>query len=340
MTSYPATGHPRTHGGPDAQGAVRWDFSTNVNATGPCPQALEALARADATRYPDPGYHALRERLADFHRVAPQRIVLAASASEFIQRLTSVGARLAPGPVAVPAMAYGDYAVAAQACGRALTRHDDPAATLRWCCEPSSPLGQDAPPPGQPTARPTVLDAAYAPLRLHGGATWGRDALDGVFQLFSPNKALGLPGVRGAYAIAPLAADWPVPAWCAALDQAQASWPLGAHAVALLESWTETAAQTWLRESLQSLREWTASLRAGLDRLGLDPLPSVTPFLCARRPVFADRARLRERGLAVRETESFGLPGHMRVSAQPPEALAALLASLHDLKAPDDPGPR
>ena len=25
------------HGGPDAQGPMRWDFSTNVNAVGPCP---------------------------------------------------------------------------------------------------------------------------------------------------------------------------------------------------------------------------------------------------------------------------------------------------------------
>ena len=333
MTFDPAsTCKPRTHGGPDAHGAVPWDFSTNVNATGPCPQAVEALARVDATRYPDPGYHALRERLANFHGVAPQRIVPAASASEFIQRVTAVGARLAPGPMAVPALAYGDYATAAHANGRAPTGPDDAAAALRWCCEPSSPLGQDAPPPDHPADRPTVLDAAYAPLRLHGSPTWSRDASEVVFQLFSPNKALGLPGVRGAYAIAPLHADWPVRAWCAALDRAQPSWPLGAHAVALLEAWTETATRAWLSESLHLLREWTSALRAGLDGLGLHTLPSVTPFLCARRPAFADRTRLRERGLAVRNTDSFGLPGHMRVSAQPPQALAALLTALHELQ--------
>ena len=56
------------HGGPDAQGVPRWDFSTNANACGPCPTALAAIQAADASRYPDPLYTALRARLAAFHR--------------------------------------------------------------------------------------------------------------------------------------------------------------------------------------------------------------------------------------------------------------------------------
>ena len=31
------------HGGPDALGAPRWDFSTNANACGPAPHVLAAL---------------------------------------------------------------------------------------------------------------------------------------------------------------------------------------------------------------------------------------------------------------------------------------------------------
>ena len=44
----------RSHGGADALGAARWDFSTCANAAGPCPTALAAVQRADVTRYPDP----------------------------------------------------------------------------------------------------------------------------------------------------------------------------------------------------------------------------------------------------------------------------------------------
>ena len=136
---------PRLHGGPDARGAAQWDFSTNANAAGPFPAVLSALQRADATRYPDPGYHALRERLAAWHGVAPERIVLAASASEFIQRITAVGARIAPGPVQVPRHAYGDYAAAARAGGRAVLvdgdEHHGPAVSLRAMTTHSATAG-------------------------------------------------------------------------------------------------------------------------------------------------------------------------------------------------------
>lgn len=326
---------PRQHGGPGARGPVRWDFSTNANAAGPCPTALRAVQQADPCRYPDPGYHALRERLAAWHGVAPQRILLAASASEFIQRITAVSGRLAPGAVAVPPLAYGDYAVAAHAFGRetlladasAPTASGHAAPTLRWCTDPGSPLGQPQPPPAEPGQLITVLDGAYAPLRLHAASTWPQAALDAVFQLHSPNKALGLPGLRGAYVMAPAAAQQHA-LLIDALRAAEPSWPLGAHAVALLTAWTERATQAWLAASLTALRTWRDELRSGLHALGLAPQPSVTPFLCARRPLAATDDWLHRRGLAVRCTASFGLPGQMRMSAQPPEATAALLSSL------------
>jgi len=128
------------HGGPDALGVPRWDFSTNANACGPCPMALAALQQADACHYPDPAYTALRERLAAFHGVATERIVLAASASEFIARLTAALRLAGAQRVWLPALAYGDYARATAAFG--LERVDDTArADLLWLCEPSSPLG-------------------------------------------------------------------------------------------------------------------------------------------------------------------------------------------------------
>lgn len=335
----------RMHGGPGVHGAVRWDFSTNANAAGPCPMALRAVQRADPARYPDPSYHALRERLAAWHGVAPQLVLLAASASEFIQRITAVSARRAPGPVSLPALAYGDYATAAHACGREIligsaTAERAPA-TLRWCADPGSPFGQPEPAPSDIDRTLTVLDSAYSPLRLLGRPAWSQEARDNVFELHTPNKALGLTGVRGAYVLAP--SDNTGRYWrlVKALLAAEPSWPLGAHAVALLTAWTEPDTQQWLAQSLQQLRGWTAELRGGLQALGLAPQPSVTPFLCALRPSVATPEWLRARGLAVRCTASFGLAEHMRVSAQPPEATAALLQAMADAQrpSPNDPSP-
>ena len=59
----------RTHGGPDAHGVPRWDFSTNANACGPAPMALEMVRQVDARRYPDPTFSALRRQLGQLHQV-------------------------------------------------------------------------------------------------------------------------------------------------------------------------------------------------------------------------------------------------------------------------------
>ena len=266
----------RIHGGPDLQGTPLHDFSTNSNACGPCPDALAAVTQADATQYPDASYTALRRQLANFHGVAVQRIVLAASASEFIFRITAVGAQQGGRAVWLPPHSYGDYAQAARAHGLKVTA-DPERAALRWACDPSSPLGSahdglqaltDLP------AAITVLDRAYEPLRLSGALALDTAQLQTVWQLYTPNKALGLTGVRAAYAIAPIDSDLHV----AALEQLCASWPVGAHGVAMLHAWTRPGVQAWLTGSLATLREWKARQIALCESWGWSCLPSDANF--------------------------------------------------------------
>ena len=323
------------HGGPDAAGTAPHDFSTNANACGPCPSALAAVQAADASRYPDPAYTALTERIAAFHGVPRERIVVAASASEFIARMTAAVAGRAPGAVAVPAFSYGDYVQAARAHGLGVRRPCDngPDAPLRavWACEPSSPLGQAevglgarvaALPPGVPL----VLDRAYEPLRLEGAPALGAAQLDRVWQLWSPNKALGLTGVRGGYAIAPMDdAD----GLLAHMHRLAPSWPLGAHAVAMLDAWTADATRHWLADSLATLRAWKAQQQTLCRDLGWQVLPSDANFFCAQPMAHlaldAMLARLRAAGIKLRDCASFGLPGHVRLGVLPPASQQALL---------------
>jgi len=314
------------HGGPGPDGPARHDFSTNANAAGPCPHALAAVLAADPTRYPDASYQALRAALASFHGVVPGRVLLAASGSEFIQRFTAVSARLAPGPVAVPAHGYGDYACAARACGRGVRPSPDARATLRWVAEPGSPLGQDEAPDAALGDVATVLDAVYATLRLSGSSAWDAAAQDHAFVLHSPNKALGLCGVRGAYAIAPAAARWQP--WVHALQAATPSWPVGAQGVALLQAWCSAEAQTWLQHSLPTLRLWKAQQVAALQALGHEVAASHTPFFCVRpqRPWAA--ASFARHGVQLRDASSFSLPGWWRLNTLAPQAQAALLRAI------------
>jgi histidinol-phosphate aminotransferase len=314
----------RVHGGPDAAGVPQVDFSTNANACGPCPQALAAVQAADASHYPDPAYAQLRQALARHHGVDAWRIVLGGSGSELVFRLAAWAARSGVRSVAVPRHAYGDYAAAAAAHG--MERVPAEKAGLVWACDPSSPLGQPEQNLQKLAAHEGIvaLDLAYEPLRLEGVLGLADPSRDRVWQLWTPNKALGLTGVRAAYAIAPAHARSHV----AALEALAPSWVVGAHGVALLMAWSEPQVQQWVQASRDRLRNWKQRQEEVLRALGWTCLPSVANFQCCRpglEPGFI--AALRSHGIKLRDCASFGLPGHVRLSVQPPMAQDALAAA-------------
>lgn len=333
------------HGGPDALGVPAHDFSTNANSCGPCPEALQALRAAHAQQYPDPAYTALRAQLGSFHGVGAARIVLAGSASEFIHRISAHAARRGLRHALLPAHSYGDYAQAAGVWGLEVARR--PAASgaapaLHWACEPSSPLGRADPALAHWPARADtgadlhVLDCAYQPLRLDGQCS---SLPAGAWQVWTPNKALGMTGVRAAYAIAPAGAGAAV----AALQALAPSWVVGAHGVAFLAAWTTPAVQQWLAESRVQLAQWKASQLALCAALGWQVEPgSLANYLVARWPA-AEAARMgarldwlrRQHGIKLRDTASFGLPGAVRLGVLPPASQQALARAWHAAQLPD-----
>ena len=322
---------PRVHGGADQHGVPRHDFSVNSHAGGPCPMALAAVALTDASAYPDASYTALRTQLATFHGVSVPRVQLAASASEFIFRITAVAAQQGASAVWLPQHSYGDYAQAAHAHGLKPTAslHD---ASLLWACEPSSPLGQSQEAMAEwlqavDDGATGILDRAYEPLRLAGACSLSDAQLQRVWQLWTPNKALGLTGVRAAYAIAPV--DCPS-ATLSMLEQLCPSWPIGAHGVNLLMAWSQAEVQSWLTASLDTLRGWKIQQIKRCKAMAWTCLPSQTNFYVARPnlPEGLSLAQalsdLRAEGIKLRDTTSFGLPDHVRLSVQPPAAQSAL----------------
>lgn len=211
--------------------------------------------------------------------------MVAASASEFIQR-ASVAVALLAGAAGrgaafwQPPHAYGDYARAARTLGLAAVR--DPAqADLLWACDPSSPLGQ---PDAGLAARVAVLrphqalvlDQAYEPLRLAGALALDGAALDRVWRLLTPNKALGLTGVRAAYAIAPRAAPtprcWRLQRWRRRGRWARTAWPCSTPGPA-------PEAQDWLAGCRAALRGWKARQAALLAGAGGASNPVLLTFL-------------------------------------------------------------
>lgn len=326
----PQSPHVRVHGGPDQAGPPLHDFSTNSNACGPSLHALAALRHADPTHYPDAAYTELRRQLAAFHKVDSRRIVLAASASEFIFRITSLVSRRCGKSVSLPSHSYGDYAQAAGAFGMEPVGAEADA-PLRWSCDPSSPQGL----PDERLRRlvaaqlegdVVVLDRAYEPLRLEGALNLPDALLDKTWQLWTPNKALGLTGVRGAYAIGPIGDE----AGAEAMEQLCPSWPIGSHGVAMLQAWVQPEVQSWLADSKTTLRVWKKRQLALCDAMGWRCATSHTNFFCSH-PALPDGmllahllTALRAHGIKLRDTTSFGLPGMVRTSVQSPQAQDAL----------------
>ena len=322
------------HGGTDALGVPAHDFSTNRNACGPCPEAVRAVQRASSMQYPDPAYAELRAQLAAFHAVDATRIVIAGSASEWIHRMTMHAARCGAAAITLPKFHYGDYLHAAVSWRLAQWARNEHAAHagLHWACEPSSPLGhaEDIWPywsAQAPAHAWRVLDCAYRPLILEG-----RDAsedLNRVWQMWTPNKALGMTGVRAAYVIAPLEAS---ESELQELQLLAPSWVIGAHGMAMLQAWVQAPTQIWLAESLVQLKAWKHLQITLCEQLGWEVISgSMANYFVARWPadwhgerMRAALAALREQGIKLRDCSSFGLNGHVRLGVLPPGSQYAL----------------
>jgi len=333
------------HGGPDAGPPIRHDFSTNANPLPPLPLLMERLARADRTRYPDPTYAALTEALSQHHGVHARRVLPTAGSSEGIRRLTLAAAQRGRRQVWIPEPGYGDYRAAALALSLPVRTWNEPsalleglrrepAAALVWITEPCNPTGGTLPELfwrelaalADQQGAWLALDRAYEPLRLQGQDPVPAAVAQQCWQLFSPNKSLGLTGVRAGYMLAPLQAGLANTNLLLALA---ASWVVSAEGEALLRALPLPEVQGWLADSRLRLIDWRVKQAALLAELGWAQRQSVVPFWLARPPVPSAALgrclqQLREQGIKLRDAQSFGLQGWVRLSTQHPEAQAAL----------------
>ena len=178
-----------------------------------------------------------------------------------------------------------------------------------------------------------VLDCAYAPLRLDPAPAL--PGLDQLWQMWTPNKALGMTGVRAAYAIAP---EHVTEQELTALRLLAPSWVVGAHGVAMLQAWTQPEVQQWLQASLVQLRDWKSQQLQLCERLGWQVLPgSQANYFVARWPEHLHTAMpqwlaaLRAQSIKLRDATSFGLPGCVRLGVLPPASQRVLEQAWQEL---------
>jgi histidinol-phosphate/aromatic aminotransferase/cobyric acid decarboxylase-like protein len=340
----------RGHGGIDAaelraagvDPAAVVDFSVNVNPYGPSPAVLHAIRSAPVHRYPDPTAAPVREALAARTGLAPDRILFGNGAADLLWSLARV--TLGGGRALVVEPAFSELEAAARSVGAAVAQQRATAADnfevdfdavseavarhragVVYLCAPTTPSGAPVAPGGveRLAARHgdvlVLLDESFLSLSdRHADAA--RPLPGNVVRIRSMTKEHAIPGLRAGYLTGP-------PALVGALERARPAWSTSSLSqAAALAGLADDAFVTASRDRLRGDRE---ALAEGLRRLGLEPTPSVAPYLAFPAPEAPRlRARLLSRGLLVRDCASFGMPGWLRVAARPPADRERLLAAL------------
>jgi histidinol-phosphate aminotransferase len=320
-------------------------LASNEGPLGPFPAALEALAETlpQLNRYPERGLE-LTARMAARHGLGPDRVAPGNGADAVIGHLAL--AYLRPGDEVVMSWpSFVSHHLSAVKMGArpvhvplddgacdldALAAAVGPATRIVYVCSPNNPTGGMV--GREPLARfldgipgsvLVVIDAAYHEYvedPEHADAVAEHGDRPNVVVLRTFSKIYGLAGLRVGYAVAAADVVENLAKVRGPFDVSEAA---AAAAIASLDDETELDRR---REANRAGRD---RLRAGMEALGLELMPSVANFVCAEvgdGAVLA--ARLEREGVIVRPLASFGAPTCVRVTVGLPEENDAFLAAL------------
>lgn len=329
-------------------------LNTNENPYPPSPRVRAAVRSAVDERlrlYPNPTSQALREKLARFHRCAPENVIIGNGSDDLLALAVRTFVEPAAGPAARRRSAatvqyfhpsYSLYPVLAESHGArchpvplasdfrlpsvpALRRGRrwDFAAALTLVTTPNAPSGR-----------------AYATADLDAlcRAQRGVVVLDEAYVDFADGNALALalrhPHVlvartfSKAYSLCYLRVGYMVghPELIAALDKLRDSYNVnGLGQVAALATLEDLP---YYRRNFDRIRATRAKLTSELTALGFQVLPSATNFILARPPRFpADRwlEALRERKVLVRWFRQPEVRDYLRITIGTEAEARALL---------------
>lgn len=320
------------------------DFSASVNPYGPSPKVREALACLDLSRYPDPDSLLLTEEIARRHGVTPDHVLVGNGAGELIHLLVRVFVRGGQQAIAFTPT-FGEFERACVVAGASIFPwRANPDRGFRWnlrnkagvlrrvlpplvyLCNPNNPTGVYL---DQAEVRsvaeglvggPLLLDEAYVNFVE---APWDATSLTRrgrVLLLRSMTKDYALAGLRLGYLIAH-------PDAVAAARRLQPPWSVSATAQAA--GLAALSDDGHLRDTLARLREAKTELIDALRRGDFPVHTGAANFLLIRTGNgAATRLTLLQRGLAVRDCSSFGLPEYIRVAVRTPDENARLIEAL------------
>lgn len=314
-------------------------LASNENSLGPSPRAVEAARRAlgNLHIYPDGNGLALKEALAERHRVTPEQVTLGNGSNEVLELVARTW--LAPGRNAVYSRhAFAVYPLVVQAVsaeGRAAPArpvdadqpygHDLDAMAARvdadtrvvFVANPNNPTGTwlrgDALErfiARVPAETLVVVDEAYAEYVErpdYPDTTRWLGRFPNLLVTRSFSKIHGLAGLRLGYSVSSAAiADL--------LNRVRQ--PFNVNGLAQAAGLAAIHDSEHIAQSVRMNREGLKQLGSGLQERGIGFIPSVGNFITfdvreAPGPVYE---RLLREGVIVRPVANYGLPTHLRVT--------------------------
>ncbi|SEM13069.1 Rv2231c family pyridoxal phosphate-dependent protein CobC [Rhodococcus maanshanensis] len=332
----------RHHGDIDAEPGLL-DFAVNVRGDGPPDWLRRRLVEALGTlgRYPEvAAEEAARDQVAARHGRRRDEVLLLSGGAEGFAMLP----RLAPARAALIHPSFTEPEWALREAGVAVTTVmlDEP-----YRLDPAAvPEDADLVVIGNPTNPTSVLHPAADILAMRrpgrilvvdeafGDAVPGEPeslaglSLPDVLVLRSLTKTFALAGLRCGYVLGP-------PELLARLQVGRAHWPLGSLQVEAIRACSEPAAVAWARREADVIEAERAEMVAMLTEAGVAVHgPARGPFLLLRVPDGeAVRARLRDKGIAVRRCDTFpGLgPDHLRVAVRDSAQALVLVDAMREV---------
>jgi histidinol-phosphate/aromatic aminotransferase/cobyric acid decarboxylase-like protein len=270
------------------------DLSMSLNPCPPDVPALLARHAREVKRYPDAS--AATGALARALDVPPERVVLTNGGAEAIALVATV---MPTGCVDEP-----DFSLYARHL-QSVTR-DAP----RWRSNPHNPSGALAP-AGE---HADVWDEAFYPLAT---GRWTRGDVDNVV-VGSLTKVFACPGLRLGYVVAPTVD------LATRVRARQPEWSVNGLACAVLPELLDHADLHHWSKEITRLR---TALVEVLTSAAIVPEASDANFVLVRS---APRLRdhLAQRGVLIRDTASFGIPGGARVAVPDDAGLDRLASAL------------
>ena len=314
-------------------------LASNENPLGPSPKVLSLLQEAlvEIPRYPDGnGFH-LKKSLAEIYGVGIDQITLGNGSNDVLELVARTF--LSPGAHAIYSQyAFAVYPLVVQAIGakgiavpngnwargqgyghdlETMARQVTDECKVVFIANPNNPTGTycDGGALGDflealPRQVVIVVDEAYfeyvekddypdslALLQSHPNLV--------VTRTFS--KAYGLAGLRVGYAISsPEIADL--------LNRVRE--PFNVNSLALVGAEAALLDQDYVTYSREMNRQGLSQLMQGLEKLGIDYIPSVGNFLsfdCKRKALPIYQGLLRQ-GVIVRPLDNYEMPQHLRVT--------------------------